>query len=760
MDRHVRFARPVLVFCCALGGVPGPGAVAEERPAGSQPASASDGNTVLAADGGLLTSELLPKWKQLRGTWRLEEGVLRCRDAEGLIAAPPVAGVRNLSFEARGDEKAKLRVDAGRFSVCLDFPDNRLRVACMSPGFAFSAELAEKDWHKVELLHRIEGLEAMLDANRVGLFPLQPAGGRIGVQVTGGAAIRELRTQPAEGTIKPMAIHPDLADALREANEKKKLLLVDFYGKWCPWCVRMDKVFAAGPVKKVVAEEFHYVKLDIGRFERHKECTAYYGIRSIPIIVVFHSNGSPLNALSGYRPEKIFSKFLTDTVTKSKDPEAGSPKTPPWMQPPSATATGPDSLVSCGRSLEAVMTLLEQRDPNIADTLRLSSALEQRGLDAWAAEVCDAGLKRDHGSDEGQKLALHRAHLAWRLGDPEEALNLVQRAKDTSESTLVLQGDAYGRLRRGSLAVGAWRNVLQLNPLRDDVVDRLKAVRAAAKRHDGALELKKAVDLVKPTVAVITGAGGCGSGFFLTPDGLLVTNLHVTVKALEPKVTAIFPDEGAETRETFPVAGVLAADMKLDLAVVRVVPRGRRFRPLRLAQGDIPDLGSRIFVIGSPLGLDYTVTQGIVSSGLREFPNGARLVQTDATFEPGVSGGPICNYNGEVIGVAAGVMGKIGFFIPTTAIHDFLKREGLPPVAAPTSPSARPKVRPIPKPRPESQPAEDTPERQAANKLVLARNYLRAGLKESARKILKSIVAEYPGTSAAGEAKEELEKLE
>ena len=368
-----------------------------------------------------------------------------------------------------------------------------------------------------------------------------------------------------------------------------------------------------------------------------------------------------------------------------EEPEALDDDGEPWRgrRPPVPAPATPDDLIASGRSLEAVAAILEKRELLIPDTLALSSVLEQRGLDRWAAEVCDACLKRGFLGDLVRTVALQRAHLAYRLGDAEAAVKLAREAKDESESTLVLLGDALKKQNQGAEAVAAWRKALALNPLRDDVVARLKAGGEPAERASNTLAPEKAVELLKPTVVVITGAFSGGSGFFLTADGVMLTNNHVIADVPAPKVTAIFREGAAEKSETLPIVDVLATDPTLDLAVVRVAPRGRRFTPVRLAEGPIPKLGSRVLVIGSPgfgdIRLDYTVTQGIVSSGLRTL-HGARYVQTDAAINPGNSGGPVFNERGEVIGIAtAGILfaQNVGFFVPTTLVRDYLKREGL-----------------------------------------------------------------------------------
>ena len=378
---------------------------------------------------------------------------------------------------------------------------------------------------------------------------------------------------------------------------------------------------------------------------------------------------------------------------RSAQVEPVEPEVPEWMQrlprrrelPAPPEPAEPDDLVAAGRSLEAIAKLLNRKQPLVADVLSLCSALEGRGMHRWAADVCDAGLKRGFVGALALKLKLHRAHLGHRLGDHPLAVKLASESKDESESTHILLGDALAQLNKKAEAAKAWQTALRINPLRDDVVARLTRAGARASTQRGALSLEKAVALLKPTVVVISDARQSGgSGFFLSADGVLLTNRHVISNVVLPKVTAIFMKGAEEERETLPIHDVLAADAKLDLAVVRVVPRGRRFVPVRIVEGAIPQVGSKVMVIGSPgfgeIRLDYTVTQGIVSSGIRTL-RGVRYVQTDAAINPGNSGGPAFNDRGEVIGVAtAGILyaQNLGFFVPHTIIRDYLKREDLP----------------------------------------------------------------------------------
>jgi len=108
----------------------------------------------------------------------------------------------------------------------------------------------------------------------------------------------------------PSVIHADLREALRQANSAGKLLLVDFYGDWCPWCVKLDESLADPDVQAALEEGFYYYKLDIGRFERHKGCLSKYQVKGIPHLIVFNSDGTVRTSESGYKAPQDFLAFL------------------------------------------------------------------------------------------------------------------------------------------------------------------------------------------------------------------------------------------------------------------------------------------------------------------------------------------------------------------------------------------------------------------------------------------------------------------
>jgi len=157
------------------------------------------------------------------------------------------------------------------------------------------------------------------------------------------------------------------------------------------------------------------------------------------------------------------------------------------------------------------------------------------------------------------------------------------------------------------------------------------------------------VKRVKPAVVAIAtyDADGepvmTGSGFFLRP-GEVVTNLHVIRGAKRCEVKTL---DGKG--KVFPVAGTLAIDEEGDLALLSVEMPRERPRASEIAE-TLPDEGESIFVIGNPLKLEGSVTDGIVSA-VREVPNVGKIIQITAPISHGNSGSPVFNLKGQVIGV-------------------------------------------------------------------------------------------------------------
>ena len=174
-------------------------------------------------------------------------------------------------------------------------------------------------------------------------------------------------------------------------------------------------------------------------------------------------------------------------------------------------------------------------------------------------------------------------------------------------------------------------------------IDKLKF---AGHTHESLPDL---VRRVKPSVvSVLTyDAKGepliSGSGFFICP-GQVVTNMHVIRGARRVEIHTL---EGKG--RTYPVAGALAVDEEADLALLSVDVPAERTRPLPLATA-LPDEGEQVFLIGNPLRLEGSVSDGIVSA-VREVPAVGRIIQITAPVSHGNSGSPLLNMSGQVIGI-------------------------------------------------------------------------------------------------------------
>jgi serine protease Do len=197
-------------------------------------------------------------------------------------------------------------------------------------------------------------------------------------------------------------------------------------------------------------------------------------------------------------------------------------------------------------------------------------------------------------------------------------------------------------------------------------------------RSDPAARPQAVKDLVKEIgdrVVLIKTPSGLGSGFIIHPDGYLITNDHVV--SGENEVTVTVFGTGTE-RQTYSNVRILASSGDLDLALLKIeTPDKKQFPTVPLGDADDIKQGQPVFAIGAPLGLERSVSEGIVS--LRNRPEGGSLfIQTTTQINPGNSGGPLFNLRGEVIGVnnmkivQTGAEG-LGFAIPATTLKNFLK---------------------------------------------------------------------------------------
>ena len=161
-------------------------------------------------------------------------------------------------------------------------------------------------------------------------------------------------------------------------------------------------------------------------------------------------------------------------------------------------------------------------------------------------------------------------------------------------------------------------------------------------------------------------SAGFGSGFIISEDGYVVTNAHVVDGASE--ITVSLPDR----REY--VAQLMGSDERSDIALLKVEASG--LPTLTLGDSADVNVGQWVLAIGSPFGFEYTATQGIVSAVSRSLPaeNYVPFIQTDVAVNPGNSGGPLFDTNGQVIGVNSQIYSRSGgyqglsFAIPVNVV--------------------------------------------------------------------------------------------
>ncbi|MEO7300324.1 MAG: trypsin-like peptidase domain-containing protein [Verrucomicrobiota bacterium] len=176
-------------------------------------------------------------------------------------------------------------------------------------------------------------------------------------------------------------------------------------------------------------------------------------------------------------------------------------------------------------------------------------------------------------------------------------------------------------------------------------------------------------------VVQVRTPGGLGSGFIINEEGFLITNFHVIEGETQISVEVYQQKNGELDRSSYKQVRIIAVNKFQDLALLKIEDKNApKFARVSLGDSEILAVGERVFAIGSPLGLERTVTEGIVSTKTRQM-QGDLYLQTTAQINPGNSGGPLFNMRGEVIGVTNMkiTFGEgLGFAIPMENVKFFL----------------------------------------------------------------------------------------
>jgi serine protease Do len=177
-------------------------------------------------------------------------------------------------------------------------------------------------------------------------------------------------------------------------------------------------------------------------------------------------------------------------------------------------------------------------------------------------------------------------------------------------------------------------------------------------------------------VVLIQTPSGLGSGFIVTPRGHCVTNYHVIERETRIAVTLFHRDaKGGFARRRTDDVKIVALNPFLDLALIQIPEqKDLPFKPVMLSEADDQKEGEEVFAIGNPLGLERSVSKGIISTRNRN-REGLTYIQTTTQINPGNSGGPLFNARGEVVGVTnmKVLFGEgLGFAIPVAYVKHFL----------------------------------------------------------------------------------------
>ncbi len=184
------------------------------------------------------------------------------------------------------------------------------------------------------------------------------------------------------------------------------------------------------------------------------------------------------------------------------------------------------------------------------------------------------------------------------------------------------------------------------------------------------------VNQIGEAVVQVRTPGGLGSGFFINEAGFLMTNFHVIEGETQISVEVYHQRNGQLEVKSYKQVRIVAMNKFQDLALLKIEDADAPpFKRVPLGSADALSVGERVFAVGSPLGLERTVTEGILSTKTREL-GGSLYLQTTTQINPGNSGGPLFNLAGDVVGITNMkiTFGEgLGFAIPIEAVKFFLE---------------------------------------------------------------------------------------
>ncbi|MBS3123220.1 trypsin-like peptidase domain-containing protein [Candidatus Woesearchaeota archaeon] len=270
------------------------------------------------------------------------------------------------------------------------------------------------------------------------------------------------------------------------------------------------------------------------------------------------------------------------------------------------------------------------------------------GVEIWQTNQFTSSLAAESSSRQQQFKQEESARIVL-----ENRLNLVEKALPQLEQNLQEKETQIAGLS-GQLEQVKVESQIKLDKLTQKITT-LKANNA---------DFSDVIEKTIPAVVSIRTNSGSGSGFFVDDRGYILTNNHVMAGATAATVVT---SDGREHG-----VYLVGASSNKDLALLRI--DGSNYNYLSFADSNKVSVGERVIAVGNPGGLDFTVTQGIISAVDRIDQSGNSFLQIDVPINPGNSGGPLVNSDGEVVGVNTKKISSfegIGFALESNIAESF-----------------------------------------------------------------------------------------
>jgi len=256
-----------------------------------------------------------------------------------------------------------------------------------------------------------------------------------------------------------------------------------------------------------------------------------------------------------------------------------------------------------------------------------------------------------------------------------------QVAIDVGYTVLVIPRSDIEKILRGdaspmSKTTGPAKTIAAPAPIEVKATNPFKAgFYSANNRAMPDKTVRELVSQLGEAVVQVRTPSGLGSGFIINEDGFLVTNFHVIEGETQISVAVYHLHDGQLEPKVYKEVRIVAVNKFQDMALLKIEDKDTpKFKYVLLGGADGLAVGESVFAIGSPLGLERTVTEGIVSTKTREF-EGSLYLQTTTQINPGNSGGPLFNMAGEVVGITNMKISSgegLGFAIPIEGVKFFL----------------------------------------------------------------------------------------